>query len=131
MHKGLKSPPRKLALRLAELQKDNESDNLVVHAELKTVSTVIYDDFRGLVHAFFYLHQSIFRHAFILISTFFPLLLQMVPLLNVSLSGVNASSHGRMDALSSTLNFSLTAMTYNGKCYAWEPLIEPFDGVVR
>ncbi|MCO5611230.1 hypothetical protein L7F22_065481 [Adiantum nelumboides] len=103
VQKGLKTPPKRLAFRLAELQKDNEPDNLVVDAELRTLSAVIYDDFRGL----------------------------MIPLLSVSFSGVNASSHGRTDSLCSTLNFSLTAMTYNGKCYAWEPLIEPFDGVVR
>ncbi|KAI5072395.1 hypothetical protein GOP47_0012501 [Adiantum capillus-veneris] len=103
VQKGSKTPPKRLAFRLVESQQDNEPDNLVVDAELRTLSAVIYDDFRGL----------------------------MIPLLNVSFAGVNASSHGRTDSLCSTLHFSVTAMTYNGKCYAWEPLIEPFDGVVR
>ncbi|KAH7316123.1 hypothetical protein KP509_21G079300 [Ceratopteris richardii] len=101
--KGLKCPSTRQALCLAELQKESEPDNLVVAAELKTLSAVIYDDLRGM----------------------------MIPLVNVRLSGINVSSCGRVDLLRSTLNFSLTAMTYNGKCHAWEPLIETSDGVLR
>jgi vacuolar protein sorting-associated protein 13A/C len=55
----------------------------------------------------------------------------MAPLVEFSVSGIQASVHGRMEALSSTTNFTLSATTYNGKYDAWEPLIEPCDTFVR
>lgn len=61
----------------------------------------------------------------------FPGILQMVPLFNVSFSGVGFNLHGRTDYLSSTVNFSLVARSYNDKYDSWEPLIEPVDGFLR
>jgi vacuolar protein sorting-associated protein 13A/C len=58
-------------------------------------------------------------------------LVQMAPLVEFSVSGIQVSVHGRMEALSSTTNFTLSATTYNGKYDAWEPLIEPCDTFVR
>lgn len=55
----------------------------------------------------------------------------MVPLFNVSLSGVRFSLHGRRDTMNSTVDFSLAARSYNDKYEAWEPLVEPVDGVLR
>lgn len=58
-------------------------------------------------------------------------LLQMVPLLNVSLDGVGFSFIGRKDYMNSTVSFSLAARSYNDKYDAWEPFIEPVDGFLR
>lgn len=55
----------------------------------------------------------------------------MVPLCNISLSGIGFSLHGRANHLNSTVNVSLAARSYNDKYEAWEPLIEPFDGFLR
>lgn len=55
----------------------------------------------------------------------------MVPLFNISFSGIGFSLHGRTDCLSSTVNFSLAAQSYNDKYEAWEPLVEPVDGFLR
>ncbi|KAL0372966.1 UNVERIFIED_CONTAM: putative vacuolar protein sorting-associated protein 13D [Sesamum calycinum] len=55
----------------------------------------------------------------------------MVPLCNVSLSGVGFSLRGRPDCLNSSMMFSLAARSYNDKYEAWEPLIEPVEGSLR
>lgn len=56
---------------------------------------------------------------------------QMVPLFNVSLSGIGFSLHGRTEYLNSTVSFSLAARSYNDKYEIWEPLVEPMDGFLR
>lgn len=58
-------------------------------------------------------------------------ILQMVPLLNICFSGIGFGLHGRTDYLSSTVNFSLAAQSYNDKYDSWEPLVEPVDGILR
>lgn len=58
-------------------------------------------------------------------------MLQMVPLFNISFSGVAFSLHGRSDYSNSTVSFSLAARSYNDKYESWEPIIEPMDGFLR
>ncbi|CAI9302833.1 unnamed protein product [Lactuca saligna] len=55
----------------------------------------------------------------------------MKPLSNISLSNIGFSLHSRPDYLNATLCFSLAAISYNDKHEAWEPLVEPVDGVLR
>lgn len=55
----------------------------------------------------------------------------MVPLFNVSLSGLLFNQHGKVNYLSSSVGFSLDSRSYNDKYDAWEPLIEPADIFVR
>lgn len=55
----------------------------------------------------------------------------MVPLFNVSLSGIGFNLHGRPDYMNSTVSFSLAARSHNDKYDAWEPLIEPTDAFLR
>lgn len=55
----------------------------------------------------------------------------MVPLFNVSLSGIGFSLHGRPDYLSSNVNFSLSTRSYNDRHESWEPVIEAADGFLR
>lgn len=61
----------------------------------------------------------------------FPQILQMVPLLNISLDGVGFSLHGRSDHVNSTISFAFAARSYNDKYDSWEPLVEPVDGFLR
>ncbi|XP_037495569.1 uncharacterized protein LOC105636609 isoform X2 [Jatropha curcas] len=100
---GLKRPPRRFALKLADPNIPSGSDDTVIDAEIGTLSAAIFDDYGGL----------------------------MVPLFNVSLSGIGFNLHGRTDYLNSAVNFSLAARSYNDKYESWEPLIEPVDGFVR
>jgi vacuolar protein sorting-associated protein 13A/C len=55
----------------------------------------------------------------------------MTPLLDLSITGIQASLHGRMEAFSTAVNFALTATTFNSKFDVWEPLIETCDAFVR
>jgi len=55
----------------------------------------------------------------------------MTPLLDLSITGIQASLHGRMEAFSTVVNFSFTATTFNSKFDVWEPLIEPCDAFFR
>ncbi|XP_077244890.1 pleckstrin homology (PH) domain-containing protein [Tasmannia lanceolata] len=100
---GFRKPPKRFALKLADSNSSSGSDDTVINAEIKTFSAAIFDDYGGL----------------------------MVPLLNISLSGIGFSLHGRPDYLNSSVNFSLAARSYNDKCDSWEPLVEPVDGFVR
>lgn len=55
----------------------------------------------------------------------------MVPLFNVSLSGIGFCLHGRPDYSNSNVNFSLAIRSYNDKYEAWEPVVEAADGFLR
>ncbi|XP_050223282.1 uncharacterized protein LOC126673249 [Mercurialis annua] len=100
---GFKKPPRRFALRLADPTSPSGSDDIVIDAEIGTFSAAIFDDYGGL----------------------------MVPLFNLSLSGIGFNLHGRTDYLNSTVGFSLAARSYNDKYESWEPLVEPVDGFLR
>ncbi|KAE8055526.1 hypothetical protein FH972_012359 [Carpinus fangiana] len=100
---GFKRPPRRFALKLADSSVPSGSDDTIIDAKITTFSAALFDDYSGL----------------------------MVPLLNVSFSGIGFGLHGRTDYLSSTVNFSLAAQSYNDKYDSWEPLVEPVDGVLR
>ncbi|KAG0557949.1 hypothetical protein KC19_11G167800 [Ceratodon purpureus] len=97
------SPSSQSALGLADLRRQSQPDNLTVALEVESVSATFYDDFGGF----------------------------MAPLLDLSITGVQASLHGRMEAFSTVVNFSLTSTTYNSKFDVWEPLIETCDAFVR
>ncbi|KAG9142715.1 hypothetical protein Leryth_005471 [Lithospermum erythrorhizon] len=100
---GLKKPPRRFALKLADPVVPNNSDSTVIDAEIRTFSAALFDDYGGL----------------------------MVPLCNVSLGGIGFGLRGRPDYLNSSISFSLVARSFNDKYESWEPLIEPVDGLLR
>ncbi|OIV92802.1 hypothetical protein TanjilG_00936 [Lupinus angustifolius] len=100
---GLKKPPRRFALKLADSSLPSGSDITVIDAVIGTFSTALFDDYGGL----------------------------MVPLFNVSSSGITFSLHGRTEYLNCTASFSFAARSYNDKYEAWEPLVEPVDGFLR
>ncbi|KAI4338425.1 hypothetical protein MLD38_023489 [Melastoma candidum] len=100
---GFKKPPRRLALKLADPTVPSSSDDTIINATISTFSAAIFDDFGGL----------------------------MVPLFNVSLSGLLFNQHGKAGYLSSSVGFSLDSRSYSDKHDAWEPLIEPADIFVR
>ncbi|KAJ4951540.1 hypothetical protein NE237_028372 [Protea cynaroides] len=100
---GFKKPPRRFALKLADPSVSSGSDDTVVDAQIGTFSAALFDDYGGL----------------------------MVPLFNISLSGIGFTLHGRPDYLNSTVNCSLAARSYNDKYDSWEPVVEPLDGSIR
>ncbi|KAK7307747.1 hypothetical protein VNO77_41077 [Canavalia gladiata] len=100
---GFKRPPRRFALKLADSNVPSGSGVTVIDAGIGTFSAALFDDYSGL----------------------------MVPLFNISLSGITFSLHGRTGYLNCTVGFSLAARSYNDKYEAWEPLVEPVDGFLR
>ncbi|GAV77402.1 PH domain-containing protein/DUF946 domain-containing protein/DUF1162 domain-containing protein/Chorein_N domain-containing protein, partial [Cephalotus follicularis] len=100
---GFKKPPRRFAFKLVDRNSPGGSDDFVIDAEIGTFSSAVFDDYGGL----------------------------MVPLFNISLSGIGFSLHGRTAYLNSTISFSMTARSYSDKYEAWEPLVEPVDAFLR
>lgn len=100
---GFKKPPRRFALKLADPDLSSGLDDIIVEANIGTFSAALFDDYGGL----------------------------MVPLFNISLSGINFNFHGKPDCLKSTVSFSLAARSFNDKYESWEPVIEPVDGFLR
>ncbi|XP_058190168.1 uncharacterized protein LOC131307586 isoform X5 [Rhododendron vialii] len=100
---GFKKPPRRFAVKLADRDSPSGPDDSVIDAEIGTFSAALFDDYGGM----------------------------MVPLFNISLSGIGLSLHGRPEFLNSAISFSLAARSYNDKYEAWEPLVEPVDGFLR
>ncbi|XP_022737877.1 uncharacterized protein LOC111290709 isoform X2 [Durio zibethinus] len=100
---GSRKPPRRFALKLADPYLHSGSDNTVIDAEIGTFSVALFDDYGGL----------------------------MVPLFNISMSGIAFSLHGKRDYSNSTVSFSLAVRSYNDKFESWEPIVEPMDGFLR
>ncbi|KAE8702415.1 hypothetical protein F3Y22_tig00110482pilonHSYRG00005 [Hibiscus syriacus] len=100
---GSRKPPRRFALKLADPYLHSGSDDTVIDAEIRTFSAALFDDYGGLV----------------------------VPLFNISLSGIAFSLHGRPEYSNTTVSFSLAARSYNDKYESWEPIVEPMDGFLR
>ncbi|XP_058084436.1 uncharacterized protein LOC131232245 isoform X2 [Magnolia sinica] len=100
---GFRRPPKRFALKLADPNASSSSDNTVIDAEIRTFSAALFDDYGGL----------------------------MVPLFNISLTGIGFGLRGRPDYLNSTVSFSSTARSFNDKYDSWEPLVEPMDGFLR
>ncbi|XVE65214.1 hypothetical protein DITRI_Ditri07aG0162900 [Diplodiscus trichospermus] len=100
---GSRKPPRRFALKLADPYLHSGSDDIVIDAEIRTFSAALFDDYGGL----------------------------MVPLFNISFSGIAFSLRGRADFSNSTVSFSLAARSYNDKYESWEPIVEPMDGFLR
>ncbi|KAK1261313.1 hypothetical protein QJS04_geneDACA008707 [Acorus gramineus] len=100
---GFRRPPKRFAIKLADPNPSSGTYSTVINAQIQTFSAVLFDDYGGL----------------------------MVPLLNLSFSGIGFSLHERSDYLDSTMSFSLAARSYNDKYDSWEPLVEPMDGFIR
>nr|AFN89138.1 vacuolar protein sorting 13 [Mesembryanthemum crystallinum] len=98
-----KKPSKRFAVKLADKSVTGGPEDTVIDAEISTFSAACFDDFGGL----------------------------MVPLFNVSVSGIGFTLHGRPDYLNSTVSFSLAARSYNDKYESWEPVVEAVDGFLR
>ncbi|KAJ3675683.1 hypothetical protein LUZ60_004725 [Juncus effusus] len=99
----LKRPAAKLAYSISDYVKPKTREN--VHAELKLgfLSVSILDSSCGT----------------------------MTPLLDATVTNINFTSQGRYEAMGAVLLCSIAASTFNRQLEAWEPLIEPFDGIFK
>ncbi|XP_024542530.1 uncharacterized protein LOC9648284 isoform X1 [Selaginella moellendorffii] len=99
----LKKPLVRMAYFLAETGRPKVRENLTAEMKLGRLSVTVVDDLSGMA----------------------------TPLVNATLTGVNLAAHGRPDALNAVALTSIAASTFNASLDAWEPLIEPFDGILK
>ncbi|KAL0446425.1 UNVERIFIED_CONTAM: hypothetical protein Slati_1770400 [Sesamum latifolium] len=141
---GFKKPPKRFALKLIGPDIPSGSDDTVIDTEIRTFSAALFDDYGGLIlfPATFNLRDPPLNG--VQCRGRDPETLpiwpgsgspakpsSMVPLCNVSLSGVGFSLRGGPECLNSSMMFSLAARSYNDKYESWEPLIEPVEGSLR
>ncbi|CAM6102066.1 unnamed protein product [Calypogeia fissa] len=99
----LKRPPARMAYSLAEIGKRKLRDNLTGEVKIGRLSLTVYDDLSGL----------------------------MTPIVDVTVTNINLAAHGRAEAFSIVVITAIAASTFNVRLEAWEPLIEPFDGIIK
>lgn len=55
----------------------------------------------------------------------------MTPLFDTTITNIKLATHGRLEAMNAVLISSIAASTFNTQLEAWEPLVEPFDGIFK
>lgn len=55
----------------------------------------------------------------------------MTPLFDTTITNIKLATHGRLEAMNAVLISSIAASAFNTQVEAWEPLIEPFDGIFK
>lgn len=55
----------------------------------------------------------------------------MTPLFDTTITNIKLATHGRVDAMNAVLISSIALSTFNAQLEAWEPLVEPFDGIFK
>ncbi|KAK4405432.1 putative vacuolar protein sorting-associated protein 13A [Sesamum angolense] len=55
----------------------------------------------------------------------------MTPLFDATITNIKLATHGRLEAMNAVLISSFAASTFNIHLEAWEPLVEPFDGIFK
>lgn len=55
----------------------------------------------------------------------------MTPLFDSTITNIKLATHGRPEAMNAVLIASIAASTFNTQQEAWEPLVEPFDGIFK
>ncbi|WOH07393.1 hypothetical protein DCAR_0726823 [Daucus carota subsp. sativus] len=99
----LKRPATRLAFTFGDSVKPKTRDNITAEMKLRCLSVTILDSLCGT----------------------------MTPLFDVTISNLKLATHGRLEALNAVLISSAAASTFNTHLEAWEPLVEPFDGIFK
>eukprot|EP01018_Ginkgo_biloba_P025446 Gb_15429 [translate_table: standard] len=99
----LKRPPSRMAYRLAETEKPKSRENLNAEMKIGCLSITFLDNLCGM----------------------------MTPIVDNTITNINLAAHGRAEALNVVVVSSVAASTFNPQLEAWEPLIEPFDGIFK
>ncbi|KAH7682946.1 Vacuolar protein sorting-associated protein 13 [Dioscorea alata] len=55
----------------------------------------------------------------------------MTPVFDTTITNINLVTHGRFESMNAVLVCSIAASTFNRQLEAWEPLVEPFDGIFK
>ncbi|XP_010679516.3 uncharacterized protein LOC104894866 isoform X2 [Beta vulgaris subsp. vulgaris] len=99
----LKKPSSRLALSIGDSVKPKARENVTSEMKLGCLSLTILDSLGGM----------------------------MTPFLDMTFTTIKLVAHGRFEGMSSVLVCSMAASTFNTQLEAWEPLVEPFDGIFK
>jgi vacuolar protein sorting-associated protein 13A/C len=99
----LKKPSSRLAFTIGDSVKPKTRDNVTAEMKLRSFSVTVLDSLCGM----------------------------MTPLFDATITNLKLATHGRLDDMNAVLISSIAASTFNTQLEAWEPLVEPFDGIFK
>lgn len=99
----LKKPSSRLAYTIGDSVKPKTRENITAELKLKCLSLTVLDSLCGM----------------------------MTPLFDTTITNIKLATHGRMEAMNAVFISSIAASTFNTQLEAWEPLVEPFDGIFK
>ncbi|KAA8527969.1 hypothetical protein F0562_035162 [Nyssa sinensis] len=99
----LKKPSGRLAFTIGDAVKPKERENITADMKLRCFSLTVLDSLCGM----------------------------MTPLFDATITNIKLATHGRLEAMNAVLISSIAASTFNAQLDAWEPLVEPFDGIFK
>ncbi|XP_024982723.1 uncharacterized protein LOC112519038 isoform X5 [Cynara cardunculus var. scolymus] len=99
----LKKPSSRLAFTIGDSVKPKTRDNIMAEIKLRCFSVTIIDSLGGM----------------------------MTPFFDVTITNIKLATHGGMDSMNAVLISSIAASTFNTQLDSWEPLVEPFDGILK
>ncbi|KAL6841988.1 hypothetical protein ACP4OV_028188 [Aristida adscensionis] len=99
----LKKPSARLAYSISDHAKPKARENITAEVKPGRLSVTILDSSCGVV----------------------------TPLFDTTIANINLATHGRFETMNAVLICSIAASTFNRHLEAWEPFIEPFDGIFK
>ncbi|CAL1397515.1 unnamed protein product [Linum trigynum] len=99
----LKKPSSRLAFSIGDSTKPKSRENVTAEMKIKCFSVTVLDSLCGM----------------------------MTPLFDFTITNIKLATHGRMESMNAVLISSIAASTFNTQFEAWEPLVEPFDGIFK
>ncbi|KAG9446693.1 hypothetical protein H6P81_012821 [Aristolochia fimbriata] len=99
----LKKPSNRLAYGIGDYVKPKTRDDVSAEVKLSSFSVTVLDSLCGM----------------------------MTPLFDMTITNINLATHGRVESMNAVLISSIAASTFNTQLDAWEPLVEPFDGIFK
>ncbi|XP_058093613.1 uncharacterized protein LOC131239768 [Magnolia sinica] len=99
----LKKPSNRLAYSIGDYVKPKTRENISAEMKLQCFSLTVLDSLGGT----------------------------MTPLLDTTITNINLATHGQLKSMNAVLISSIAASTFNTQLEAWEPLVEPFDGIFK
>ncbi|KAK8661863.1 hypothetical protein V6N13_091452 [Hibiscus sabdariffa] len=98
-----KKPSTRLAYTIGDYVKPKTRENVTAEVKLRYFSLTVLDSLHGM----------------------------MTPLFDMTIANIKLVTQGRLEAMNAVLIASLAASTFNTHLEAWEPLLEPFDGIFK
>ncbi|KAK2971030.1 hypothetical protein RJ640_025804 [Escallonia rubra] len=99
----LKKPSARLAFTIGDSTKPKPRDNITAEMKLRCFSLTVLDSLGGM----------------------------MTPRFDATITNMKLATHGQADAMNAVVICSIAASSFNTKLEAWEPLVEPFDGIFK